>query len=333
MPDIWTHLIAGDRIAQTVVRPEWSAAINNWRAFYDFGCQGPDFLLYYNFWPWSKDKRGHDLGDAIHHEHCGDFFDQVFAHIKSLSGGPTHHPSAAYGLGLLCHWALDRTTHPYIHYISGLYAPGDPDLAHLAGNHKRIEAIIDTLLVKDYWGIATDQVPANQRFDLGERLPSCIGDLYRHAIPSVYPEQWRQQAEGFIEKSYCDMMTACRVLFDPSGAKKKVLTWLQRVAGGHQNLVAYFYPAQVNPKSDYLNDQHAPWCHPADRAEISHASFGDLMDRAVSDGAALVNDTIAYLLGELDRQTWRLGLGNLSFSTGKDCDLQLELKYTQPILD
>ncbi|MGE5654605.1 MAG: zinc dependent phospholipase C family protein [Bacillota bacterium] len=333
MPDIWTHLITGDRIATAVSHPEWSAMIHEHRRLFDFGCQGPDFFLYYNFWPWCKDKRGNALGDMIHHVHCGAFFEQVFLYVASLSGSSDFDPAASYGLGLLCHWALDRATHPYIHYIAGSYTPGDPNVAHLAGNHKRIEAIIDTILVKDYWKISTSHVPANQRFDLGRELPPYIAALYRHVVPRVYPEQWQQQAEGFIEKSYRDMMSACRVLFDPTGIKKKVVTLFQRLTGSRESLTSYFYPEHVNASVDYLNHQHRPWCHPVDCAEISQASFNELMDQAVTDGIAMVNSTIAYLTGQIDLSTWRRAVGNLSFSTGRDCDLPLDLKYAQPILE
>ncbi len=333
MPDMWTHLIAGDRIAGAIADRDWTAVIHDHRPVFDFGCQGPDFLLYYNFWPWGKDKRGHDLGDAIHDQRCGEFFAQVFSYLSSLTGSRHYEPCLAYGLGLLCHWVLDRTAHPYIHYIAGLYRAGNPDLAHLAGNHKRIEAIIDTILVKEYWGIATDQVPANQRFDLGQALPTFIADLYGHVVVTVYPDLWRQQAPGFLEKSYRDMMSACRVLFDPTGIKRQAVSRLGRLVGNRQNLTYYFYPRQTNRSVDYLNDQHRPWCHPADRDEISHASFRDLLDRAVVEGAAMVDATIAYLTGGLSHEAWRQAIGNLSFSTGKDCDLPVELKYTQPIVE
>lgn len=332
MPDVWTHLITGDRVSKGISRPGMTV-INDHRSVFDFGCQGPDFFLYYDFWPWSRDKRGSTLGDAIHHEHCGAFFEQSFSYIASLAGSSDYHAGIAYGLGLLCHWALDRTTHPYIHYISGVHTSGDPSVAHLAGNHKRIEAIIDSLLVREYWGIATDQSPANQRFDLGATLPAYLANLYQRVIPVVYPDLWREQAPGCVAKSYRDMMTACRVLFDPTGIKKRALSWLQRVSGDHLHLSSYFYPNRVNASIDYLNTHHLPWCHPADRQELSTASFGDLLDQAVTDGIAMANCTIDYLAGEFAHQDWLRTIGNLSFSTGKDCDLPLELRYTQPILD
>jgi hypothetical protein len=332
MPDIWTHLIEADRIRGSLSNRMAKAAIDENRRYYDLGSQGPDFFFYYNFWPWNRDKRGSAGGHTIHHRRCRDFFDRAFGLIKGQKDQAGYDQTLAYMLGMLTHWAVDRNTHAYIHYISGLADKNSPDAKRLRGNHKRVEAAIDTILAKEYWGIDLYQHPANERFNFEKGLPDPVTRVYTAVVPELYPDVWGGGDPVVARKAYADMMKATRTLFDPTGRKKRWWRVVDRMLGS--NLVdVFFYKERANMAADYLNDQHREWCHPADQTEVSTASLRDLLDRAVAEGVRLIEITMAYLKDEVTHEEWLGQLGNLSFSTGKDSGAEVELKYCQPILE
>lgn len=329
MPDVWTHLIAGDMLLGGLQPGVWRSAAHEFRPMFDFGCQGTDFFFYYNFWPWVKDKSATAIGETVHHTRCREFHRAVFVHLKNQKQTKDYQAAVVYGLGLLCHWAVDRNTHPYIHYISGFYDSGDPATHHLLGNHKRIEGAIDTILAKEYWDIEAHLRLANERFRLGGQLPGFLTDLYNSAISTVYSRLWSVQRPGCIEQSYRDMMRACRFFFDPGGLKRQLLSLVAK----QLNPSAYFYPHQVSQEADYLNRQHRQWVHPADYTETYTHSFDELLSFAVVDAGLMIEATLAWLKDELDEAQWLETLGDISFSTGKDSGQTVQLKYCQPILD
>ncbi len=329
MPDMWTHLITGDRVLAGLEVDSWHAHVQEHRRVFDFGCQGTDFFFYYHFWPWVKDKSAAAIGETVHHERCRDFHQAVFAYLKSIKNTESYVLGVVYALGLLCHWAVDRNTHPYIHYISGFYDKNDPATHHLIANHKRIEAAIDAILAKEYWGLELHKVPANQRFDLGPELPAEIADIYAQVIPRLYPSLWVKQQPDCIQQSYKDMMHACRFFFDPTGIKKGFFA----VAGKSINAAAYFYQPKLNPQADYLNRERRTWVHPADEHEAYDVSLDDLLYLSIAEAGGMIEASLAWLNDELHTESWLQILGNLSFSTGKDCDQDIELKHSKPILD
>lgn len=328
MPDMWTHLIAGGQALSHLPDSRWQGILQQQRRLFDFGCQGTDFFFYHRFWPWWPGARANVIGEAVHHRHCREFHRAVLHWVKQRRRSPEYRPATAYALGLLCHWAVDRRTHPYIHCISGFYEPNDSTTQHLQGNHKRIELAIDTILAAEHWGLTLRWVPANRRFYLGRRLPDFIHQLYAEVIPTLYPEDWAGQAVDCIQEAYSDMMRACRLFYDPLGLKRRLFG----LVGRRINAASYFYLPVEQLRADYLNRSQQEWVHPADQREKSRDSLDQLLQQAVGDAVGLWRVSLAWLADELDEPAWLEALGNLSFSTGKDCDLEVPLRHSRPLL-
>ena len=68
--------------------------------------------------PWDvyKSHELNRLGSRMHNEHINDFYECAYAQLyKSRQIKKIQERMIVYLFGHLCHWALDKTAHPYIY--------------------------------------------------------------------------------------------------------------------------------------------------------------------------------------------------------------------------
>jgi hypothetical protein len=65
MPDFWTHLIAGEKIAAGIKLKDIKSLLDQNYQLYNYALQGADFFFYNNFLPWQKAERGSKKGEQI----------------------------------------------------------------------------------------------------------------------------------------------------------------------------------------------------------------------------------------------------------------------------
>lgn len=327
MPDMWTHLVGGKLAANLITREKWRNSVLEHGNMNNLGCQAPDFFYYYNFQPWKRDKVGNLVSAAIHAEKCQDFYVSLVGGLDASA--QSYVADVVFVLGFICHWAVDRVTHPYIHYISG-FKPLKASSVRSATAHKRIELLIDVLMAEKHLGVMPYRDSLITRLTVGSELPQSIARMLKSAVASNYPTIWAAQKADCVEQCYRDMLTSLNWLYDPAGHKKRFF-WgvLDKVFD--MSSLTYFYPKQVGAEVDYLNESKLEWCHPACESEVSTESFHDLMNRAVVESGEIMNSTLSYLDGELSHEQWQQTLGNLSYSTGKDSKTYVPLVYSRPL--
>lgn len=136
MPANYAHYRFGcDVLKQLPERFHLSEKRN--RQFFMIGLHGPDILFFYK--PFFKNPiREH--GHAIHHQIASSFFAKCLSIIKSFEDSKERESAICYIYGVICHYALDKTCHPYIYNLTD------------EGNfpHSEIESEFDRfLLVED----------------------------------------------------------------------------------------------------------------------------------------------------------------------------------------
>lgn len=328
MPDVWTHLICGREVLASV-EERFRKLANSEIKLYYFGCQGPDFFFYYNFLPWVGDKLGMALGNRIHHEKCGLFFRESLKYLKKTP----HIKTTVYLMALICHWCLDRTTHPYINYISGVYQ-GEGGQEKVFNNHKRVEAAIDALMAKRILNIDVKRVPVHNEIFVGDCLPGEILSFYQHILPLVHREYYEKlEGPDFLNKSYRDMITALKILHDPRGIKRMMAAAYDTFSMHLNNMRYYFYRSPEDNGEPYLNEKKCPWCHPMDSDEMYTYSFPELFSRSVMESVELINLSMGFISGEVGEMEIEQAITDISHSTGKpDIDIRPMLHFG-PVLD
>lgn len=325
MPNVWTHLIFGRELLKKMGLSELLATEEDQRVFH-LGCQGPDFLFYHNFWPWKKDKRVSELGNRIHHEHCGPFLIDVARQTRTR---PVTDQAVIYLIGFLTHHVLDRNMHPYINYNSGFKK----------WNHQRFEVILDTLMAKKFLGIETWKTPVWKQIDIGPDFPEGVVPIFQHATARWFPDH-SIAAKDWTD-AYRQTIQAHRIFHDPYGIKQ-ILTF------GQIEPMVY---KRKNAPLDYLNESRNEWNDPTSLDENYRYNVWELWEQALADGEQVVAAALRFLeemttkthvtenheqQSGQTQETAEAALirvvGNRSYDTGKDCDSGLQIKYVNPIL-
>ncbi len=123
MPAIFTHIQFGKEVLPTLPPPLQAIANGHPEAFY-LGTQGPDILFYHKPMKKKAKNPARKKGWDLHAEPPFSFFQRAGALLSGGKGwqSEANAPLAAYVLGFLCHFTLDKTCHPAIdaHSVNGL---------------------------------------------------------------------------------------------------------------------------------------------------------------------------------------------------------------------
>lgn len=133
--------------------------VQRFRRMYDLGLQGPDFFFYYNIF--MKTATG-SLGSAFHRQTGLEFF-------TVACKAATSDAAKAYLYGLLGHYCLDSTCHPFVNRLAAI---GEAKHVPLESEFERY------LLLKD-------KEPSPHTYDAGKFLKLTRGEAL--TVATFYP--------------------------------------------------------------------------------------------------------------------------------------------------
>ncbi|KGX86142.1 zinc dependent phospholipase C family protein [Pontibacillus marinus] len=305
MPNIWTHILFCEELIDSLEIPQDFSDV---KKYLNLGAQGPDPFFYHNFWPWKSDQSVNQVGQVLHHDHCGPFLLDL---IESATQKSAH--TRAYVAGFVTHHVLDRNTHPYIHFLAG----------YEKNNHQVLEVNIDTVMMERFRNLKTWKNPVNQQIDVGKTLNKEVVNVLDENIKEYFPQTHQSVPSTYIQEAYRDMKLALRILFDPYGWKNKLLG----------SLVSPFSHQPLHDKKDYLNDQHGEWRHSATN-EASTKSFLNLYEEAKDEGYQILQAVFSYWEKPTSQSKNELEnlLKNISYDTGKPLEQRAVNQYAKPIV-
>lgn len=330
MPDVLTHVLFGYDMIDYLDKSKYRDLINKNKKLFILGCQGPDIFFYNDFWPWIKGKRGPSLGKLMHREKTGEYFIKSLEYIKQKSGEGCFGELFSYITGAMCHFGLDRVVHPYIFYYSGKYNKNDVKTHKYREYHKKLELIIDALLLKEKKDLLSHKYPVYKEIDLGKELPKSIRKFYKHIIKSVYNLDIKSD---FSNDAYKDMKRVLKVMYDPLGFKKILLNSIDFIKRGRIKYSNLTYPRKFINDKDYLNESNKIWLHPCDETKSYNASFHQLYNRAKDESENMIDNGIKFLNNKLTKKELKEAFPNLSYSTGEEINNNIVMKYFDPIFD
>lgn len=315
MPNIWAHLIFGQEVLKGTGYGKWLENRES-RNIFHLGCQGPDPLFYHRFLPWHNDKRMNRLGSAMHEEHCGGFLRTLFRHLR---GGGEGEPAVIFAAGFLLHHILDRNAHPYIFAKSGF----------VKWKHQRFEIILDTIVAARLRGIETWKTAVWRELEVEGGLPGQAARLMDALCSEFYPELYEGLGTADWYRAYRDFAAAQKLFHDPAGVKR-VLT-LGRIEP--------FVYKRNNAPLDYCNEAKASWYDPCDGKTAYDTGFWEHWEAALQEARELLplvmrmvrsGEAPSLLDTEEERELARR-LGNISYSTGRECG-RYEIRFADPMI-
>ncbi|MTI67705.1 MAG: zinc dependent phospholipase C family protein [Firmicutes bacterium] len=328
MPDLLTHTLFGEDILKKV-NDSLSTIIKENRALFNLGCQGPDIFFYNDYLPWIKKKRGPKLGALMHNEKTAKFILEAINYLNlNVNNKEDYNKLLSYIIGFISHFELDRIAHPYIVYYTGIYDKYDKNTFQYKGNHKRLELIIDFLLLKDKKNKIATKTPLYKIINGGDNLANIISLFFISTFNKVY---LTNIDKSLINDSYKDMKKVLKILYDPYGFKKTLLNVVDIATNNKFDYSNLTYPRSIKDNLDYLNINKNKWNHPCYKNEVYEYSFYELYDIALEISLSAISKTLKYLNGTIDFLTFKKSYPNVSYVTGKNTKNKCKMIYTNPI--
>ncbi|CAM4114368.1 zinc dependent phospholipase C family protein [Paenibacillus alkaliterrae] len=325
MPNVWAHFIFGQFVLKELGDAELLQSIEH-KNMFNLGCQGPDFLFYHRFFPWQRSAALNRMGTELHNSHCGPVLTLLLDSVIERKGCSNQSdPSILYTLGFVLHHILDRNLHPYIFSKSGFRK----------WDHQRFEIMMDTLIVRELWGIETWNTAVYKYINTGGVFPEPIIDAFMSITETYYPELAPLIARKDWNRANRDFTTAQRLFHDPTGIRRK-LTFGQ---------IEPFVYKSNNINYDILNLAGKPWLDPVDGKIYHRENVWTLWNRAMTDALAVIPAILAWLrafehpqpakedraqVRKLREEAVNL-IGNRSYETGLDCDSGACIRYADTI--
>ena len=336
MPSFMTHCLFAEDVLKLIEHSWIKEIIKDRLALYYLGAQGPDIFFYYKAKPWVKYDGIEKLGYLMHDNKTADFFIRSFDYIKKIRDTKnTNKPCVysdllAYISGYLCHFALDLTTHPLIHYLAGIDTQKNKKTHKYHNYHKFLESIIDVYMLSFRKKIQAHKFKSYELIEDSKNYTKCLGSFYNDLINEVYSIKITPHQAA---TAVYDMIEILKIFYDPYGIKKVFLGCFEFIMNKKGEITTAMHPHKVDNKIDYLNLNHKIWFHPCSKELKSSKSFTDLYEEALLLAAEFINAGIEYVMDKETLLNLKNIITNLSYSTGKECGTDKDLAYFNSIFE
>ncbi len=275
MPAVITHFLFGKEIYEK----QFESIGEDKDTFDAFivGNQGPDVFFFSV--PNPRLSSVWYLGRMMHRSDPVKLIEAFVDAIRMLP--PDLYPiGKSYIQGLICHFELDRSMHPFVY--SQQYAICDAGIDGLSRKdgsevHTEIESELDILC------LSTKQNTTISSFDISScalrmspRTAKVISLLYKNIAFNLFGKTIPEDAFSVSLNNYKTLLSITR---SPTGTKRAAFGFAERLFRNHSFLQAFSHQNKLIYESDFDNRNHEKWVNPF-TDEISTDSFWDIYKSA-----------------------------------------------------
>ena len=262
------------------------------------GAQGPDLFFFHRVLPWEPGKSFAREGSKMHKLSPARIFAAFRAEIDRAKE-PERRLLLSYVEGFFCHYALDRTAHPFVLYWQSALRKEQPDYGVSDHTyHFRIESALDTLVLRRETGRLI------RDFKLTGVLPkeraevsAAIGRLY---CPLFADWFGIETTSAHLAHAPADMRRILALMTDRRHLRQKLVIRPIEVIGRHGHFASSLLRPENAADWDYANEAHRLWENPADPGLKSRDSFYELYALAAAEAEDMI---LAFLEAPADRVT------------------------------
>lgn len=286
--------------------------------------QNMDVLYFYNILNIKKGKRIREFGHYFHSNQTLNFFETMINYIKYNGYG--YHPEVmAFLYGMISHYILDSTLHPYVIYKTGIFDPKNKDTYKYNQKHDELENFFDNYLVKTKEGILPWKFPCHEFCFNVENFSDTLTEVINFTYKEVFGIQ---NMSKFYFKAIVQMKNFYRLFrYDPLKIKNKaakVFDFITPKSIVKIDVVSYYM--KVKPSLHYLNLDHKTWYYPTDKRTKSKKSMIEIYSVSIKRTIEVINEINGYIYDN-KKLNFKKVIKNNSYLSGKDCDKNKELKY------
>lgn len=286
--------------------------------------QNTDILFFYNITNFKKGKYVREFGYRSQKIKTYEFFSTLINYIKY--NNHQYDPQVmAYLYGMISHYVLDSTMHPFIIYKTGQFNKHDKSTYKYNHLHNEMESYFDNYLLKLRTGNNPHKFKCyNFCFNVDSFNKSLI-----EVMDFTYKEVFNiQNFHEYYLKSSKQMKFFYRLFrYDPFSIKKLFYKIVDLICPKYcLRKVPLSYHINPKGKKEFLNLEHKVWYNPTDKRTKSTESILELYTKSLAKTTKMIQDINQYLYYDKKINLKKV-VGNLSYETGKDCDKKRELKY------
>ena len=301
MPAAMTHYIH----AEAVIKALDKRGINTDVKMVLWGAQGPAIMYFHRAMPYQLGKSLRRVGSMLHKSGP----ERLISTMAELCRDE-YSDVVSYAYGFLCHYALDRTAHPYVYAMQEKYAEKEKIKYNHSYIHNLIEHNIDIIILKDAKSLRPADVNIDNVLSTDNNIIKRQSELLNAALSAIMPK--RKIKTGKIEQAFYDMHRNTKTMID-HGVKKRFVLFLEKILHTGPVLSSLIEGEESDGMMDYMNLSKESWKNPFDKAGRSYNdNFYEVLDRAVSDAVNLILKFIEYKGGRFDGSI----TDNITFNRG-----------------
>lgn len=278
MPALITHRLFGEESIDRL--PEGMVSSEDERLAFLIANQGPDPFFFRVRTPHLADCM--ELGRRMHR--CR--MSRQFAALRDGTTRLNRHDAGvgrAFVLGLLSHYVLDRTAHPFVYAQQWGIQQADPTLADAGSQvHAIIESDLDVLMLqRKQQGATVASFPPESVLTTNERVNKVAGALTSYVAYGVYGLEVGANEYG---GAVADMKLVYR-LIEPAGSPlSSAIALAEGAVRDYSLLGSLAHRVTSTPPAGAGNLEHREWKSPF-TGEVSCESFPEVFERALDDYA------------------------------------------------
>ena len=253
------------------------------------GAQGPDIFFFHRVMPWQRGVSYARQGSLLHKRSPARLFEAFRAVLNRETA--QREQMLGYVEGFFCHYALDRSVHPFVYYWQEQLHQEDPGYGKNGhAYHFRIESALDTIALRRETGRLI------RDFRLKTVLPEdennlylAVGRLYRPVFDHLLGLPGADAKH--IALAPGDMRRAAAMMTDRSLIRQRLL---ETIGGQGHIATSLLRPAKTDDW-DYANESRRQWANPYDEKMTSRDSFFDLYELAADEAVTMIGEFLEAL--------------------------------------
>jgi hypothetical protein len=278
MPAAITHFLQAEKVMDGLEKLDTRYPVD--RDAFLWGAQGPDFLYCHRCLPWQRGNSLKQYAEKLHREKPLELFKVMREYVTEKN---PNQVVESYLYGFLCHYSLDRISHPYIQYHTKVLLEKNAG-QNEAFLHNQIESVLDTIMLRYEKGRLPVEFNLKWTVPKNRGIQSQIADLYAFVFYQLYGLN-DSRTELFQATEDCRRVFG--LLNDRTTMKKALAERLEKrkkLCG----LSCRFRPVSEGDEYDYANVLLSDWYWPLDNRVVRNENFFTLYDQSIQESLDLI---------------------------------------------
>jgi len=318
MPSLVTHFLFGQDLFKKIDR-SIEETIKESKGAFRLGLQGPDIFFYDLLH--SVIAHNKNIGSKMHTQRTDIFFYHYINYLKD-NNLQTNVIATSYLYGMLCHYSLDCSSHPFVYYFTNLHDKSLEGKNRSLSIHCQFESDIDELLYMDRYHKNVCDVKRSKFMAISSKEIDVISPILAHAISETYKcDINANYVRGSIKRG----INMNSLLNNKYGVKKPLIGLIEKpIIGNHIGTSLMF--TRKLPSRACLNETNEEWHVPFNNEEM-HSSFMDLYKLGMNDAIRLVHMANDVMNKKCSIYKFIKSTGGMSYHTGLNWKLGDEMRF------